>query len=60
MYKKIINNYDGLCVKVRIPDILIEFKKENQSFFRIIEVKNSSDEEYFEKVFINQWEYYQD
>ena len=60
MYKKIVDNLDGIEVNVRSPDIIIEFKQGNVSFYRIIEVKNSSEEGYIRKSIYKVMGYYQD
>ena len=44
-YKKIFDNYD-IGVNLRRPDVLLEFEKEGKKYYRIVEVKRTSNPNY--------------
>ncbi|WP_042694834.1 hypothetical protein [Methanobrevibacter oralis] len=58
-YKKILKNYE-ITAHTRSPDIIIEFEKECKSYYRIIEVKNSSKTSYIRNSLYKVMGYYKD
>lgn len=58
-YKKILENYE-ITAHTRSPDIIIEFEKEGKSYYRIIEVKNSSKTDYIRDSLYKVMGYYKD
>lgn len=54
------NKEFGFPNAVRRPDFVVEIQKDNQSFFRIIELKNASGEDYLNKSFYKVIGYYKD
>lgn len=44
-YKKIFDNYD-IGVNLRRPDVLIEIEKDGKKYYRIVEVKRTSNQNY--------------
>lgn len=60
-YRKLTeNNEFNFKTSIRIPDIIIEIIKEGISYFRIIEVKNSSEPKTMNKSFYKVLGYYKD
>lgn len=58
-YNKILNNYE-IAFKRRAPDIIIEFQKDNKTYYRIIEVKNSKKPKYVRDSVYKVMGYYKD
>ena len=58
-YKDILDNYD-IGKSYRDPDIILEFKKEGKTTFRIIEVKNTSKTDYVRDSLYKVMGYYHD
>jgi len=58
-YLNIIKNYE-INGKTRSPDIIIEFKKNNKTYYRLIEVKNSSTPDYLRSSLYKVMGYYKD
>lgn len=58
-YLKILDNYD-INKNVRSPDIIIEFEKDNEIDFRIIEVKNPGKKGYIRDSLYKVMGYYHD
>ena len=58
-YLKILDNYE-FRGSSRLPDIIIEFEKNDETFYRLIEVKNSSDTKYISKSIYKSIAYFKD
>lgn len=58
-YVSIIENYK-IAGKIRSPDIIIEFKKGQKTWYRLIEVKNSSSPDYVRSSLYKVMGYYKD
>lgn len=58
-YLDIIENYD-IGGRTRSPDVIIEFKKNNKIFYRLVEVKNSSLPNYVKSSLYKVMGYYKD
>lgn len=58
-YLDIIENYD-IGGRTRSPDVIIEFKKNNKIFYRLVEVKNSSLPDYVRSSLYKVMGYYKD
>ena len=58
-YLKILNKYE-INKSVKSPDIIIEFKTKYDVFYRLIEVKNSSETDYIRKSLYKVMGYYKD
>lgn len=58
-YLDILDNYQ-INKKVKSPDIIIEFEKDNDLFYRLIEVKNSDDSKYIRDSLYKVIGYYND
>ena len=58
-YLHLLNKYQ-INKKVKIPDIIIEFEKNNKFLYRLIEVKNSSDSNYIRNSLYKVFGYYKD
>lgn len=58
-YLNILNNY-SINKKVKSPDIIIEFEKNGCQFYRLIEIKNSSDSDYIRESVYKVIGYYED
>lgn len=58
-YLEIIKNYE-ISGKTRSPDIIIEFKKDNETYYRLVEVKNSSSPNYIRESLYKVMGYYKD
>lgn len=58
-YLDIIENYD-IEGRTRSPDVIIEFKKNNKIFYRLVEVKNSSSPDYVRSSLYKVMGYYKD
>ena len=58
-YLDILDNYQ-INKKVKSPDIIIEFEKDNDLFYRLIEVKNSDDSKYIRDSLYKLIGYYND
>ena len=58
-YLEIIENYE-IKGSTRSPDVIIEFEKNNKTFYRLVEVKNSSSEGYVRDSLYKVMGYYKD
>ncbi|MBR5502886.1 MAG: hypothetical protein IKV87_00315 [Methanobrevibacter sp.] len=58
-YLDIIGNYE-IKGSTRSPDVIIEFVKDGETFFRLVEVKNSSSEGYVRSSLYKVMGYYKD
>ena len=58
-YIEILNNYE-INKSVKSPDIIIEFRTKYDVFYRLIEVKNSSETDYIRKSLYKVMGYYKD
>ena len=58
-YLNIIENYD-IGGKSRAPDIIIEFKRNKKTWYRLVEVKNSSSPNYIRSSLYKVMGYYND
>ena len=58
-YLDIIKNYE-IGGKTRSPDVIIEFKKNNKIWYRLVEVKNSSSPDYVRSSLYKVMGYYKD
>lgn len=58
-YLEILENYE-IRGSTRAPDIILEFQKENKTFYRLVEVKNSSSTSYVRGSLYKVMGYYKD
>ena len=58
-YLDIIENYD-IGGRARSPDVIIEFKRNNETWYRLVEVKNSSSPDYVRSSLYKVMGYYKD
>lgn len=58
-YLNIIDNYE-IGGKTRAPDVIIEFKRNNRTLYRLVEVKNSSSPDYVRSSLYKVMGYYKD
>lgn len=58
-YLEILDNYE-INKSVKFPDVIIEFEKNNDVYYRLVEVKNSSQTEYVRESLYKVMGYYKD
>ena len=58
-YLDIIGNYD-IGGRTRSPDVIIEFKRNDETWYRLVEVKNSSSPDYVRSSLYKVMGYYKD
>lgn len=58
-YLEILDNYE-INKSVKSPDVIIEFEKNNDVYYRLVEVKNSSQTEYVRESLYKVMGYYKD
>lgn len=58
-YLEIIGNYE-IGGRTRAPDVIIEFNKNNETWYRLVEVKNSSSPDYVRSSLYKVMGYYKD
>ncbi|SDA57334.1 hypothetical protein [Methanobrevibacter millerae] len=58
-YLEILDNYE-INKSVKSPDVIIEFKKDEDVFYRLVEVKNSSETSYVRESLYKVMGYYKD
>lgn len=58
-YLQILENYE-IYGKTRAPDVILEFEKNGETFYRLVEVKNSSSTDYVRSSIYKVMGYYKD